>query len=127
MSNFKILIVDDEESFLELITARVEGWGYDVVKAVNGKDAIAAVKDNRPDIVILDYRLPDMDGVAVLKEIRKTDKDIPVIMFTAYPDTAVMKDSEKLGISAFIPKLSAYTEAIPSLRSAINMVEKLLP
>jgi two-component system response regulator (stage 0 sporulation protein F) len=81
------------------------------------------VKENRPDIIILDYMLPGgMDGVATLKEIRKIDREVPVIMFTAYPNIRAMDGAEKLGISAFIPKLSVYSDAQASLKAAIEMV-----
>lgn len=126
MGKLKILIVDDEPVFLEVMSIRIKGWGYGLIKAANSKEAIEALKKGHPDIVLLDYKLPDKDGVATLKEIRKFDKEIPVIMFTAYPDAETMKESGKLGISAFIPKLSAYSDLKSSLRAAIYMVEKKL-
>lgn len=126
MGNKLILIVDDEEDFLGLISKRIIDWGYDILTALNGEAGIEALKNKNPDIVILDYMMPDMDGVSVLKEIRKIKKDIPVIMFTAYPDTRAMKDSGRLGISAFIPKLSVYPDVLTSLKAAIAMIEKKL-
>ena len=126
MAKIKILLVDDEVDFLELIGRRIEEWGYDLIKATTGKEAVNAVKDKLLDIVILDYMLPDMDGVSTLKKIRKIDKKIPVIMFTAYPNSKIMKDTEKLDISAFIPKLSAYSDVASSLKAAIEMAGKRL-
>lgn len=126
MAKLKILIVDDEAVFLEVMSMRIESWGYDLVKAENSKDAIASLRENNPDIIILDYKLPDNDGISTLKEMRRTNKEIPVIMFTAYPDAEIMKSAEKLNVSAFIPKLSAYSDLGSSLKSAIDMVEKKL-
>ncbi len=126
MAKLKILIVDDEAVFLEVMSIRIKGWGYSLVKAANSKEALVCLKRNNPDLVLLDYKLPDSDGISTLKEIRKADKDIPVIMFTAYPDTRIIKEAEKLSVSAFIPKLSAYSDLKSSLRAAIYMIEKKL-
>jgi DNA-binding response OmpR family regulator len=123
-NNLKIMIVDDEPDFLELMALRMSSWGYDVFKATRGKEAVALVRSKAPDILVLDYMMPDMDGVATLKEIRKFNKTVAVIMFTAYPSTKVMEDTEKLGIQAFIPKLSAYSEVVPALKSAVEMLRK---
>jgi len=74
----------------------------------------------------LDFMLPDMDGVSVLKEIRKINHKIPVIMFTAYPEGRVMEDSEELGVSAFIPKVSVSSDAFSSLKKSIELIERKL-
>lgn len=126
MPKIKILLVDDEPDFVKLMSMRISGWGYGLVTASNGKEAVDSFLTERPDIVILDYLLPDMDGVSVLKTIRKRDRGIPVIMFTAYPDVKVMKEAERLGVCAFIPKVSAYSETIASLKSAVEMTERMI-
>jgi len=126
MDKRKILLVDDEADFRELMGVRIKGWGYDLIEASNGKEAIDAAMSKNPDIVILDYMMPEMDGVATLKEIRKIDKDLPVIMFTAYPDMKVQQDVKDLRVSAFIPKLSVFAEAQASLKNALRLVAKKL-
>ncbi|MFH1440657.1 MAG: response regulator [Candidatus Omnitrophota bacterium] len=120
----KILIVDDEVDFLETMSPIMEEWDYDLIKAVNGKEAIDILKDKKPDIIVLDYMMPQMDGLAVLKKIRKINKDIPVIMFTAHPDIKVIKGTEKLGVSAFIPKLSIYSDNLSALKITLSMLGK---
>lgn len=126
MAKMKILLVDDEPDFLEVMGTRIEGWGHDLSKAASGKEAVALVKSRKPSLVILDYMMPDMDGIATLKEIRKVDKAVRVIMFTAYPNEKAMDDTERLGISAFIPKMSVYSDAQASLKAAIEMIGKNL-
>lgn len=123
MNKKKVLIVDDEADFLEIMGTRIEEWGYDLLKAANGKEALAVLKESNPDIIILDYMMPVMDGIATLKEIRKIDKEKPVIMFTAYPDKTIRGASE-LGISALIPKLSTCSDVQFSLKSTLDMLEK---
>jgi len=126
MAKLKVLSIEDDVNFIDLINNRIESWGYESILAYTGKEGIEAVKSKSPDMIILDYMMPEMDGVTTLKEIRKINKDIPVIMFTAYPDVKVIKGTEKLGVTAFIPKLSAYSNVLVSLKSAINMIEKKL-
>jgi len=111
MSRKKVLLVDDEEEFLEIMRQRVESWGYDVAVAKSGREALTSVLQGGFDIVIMDYMMPVMDGVSTLKQIRKAGKDIPVIIFTAYPDERSVEGTEKLGVSAFIPKLTGYSES----------------
>ena len=90
-----------------------------MIEAQNGVEALNAVKAMQADLVVLDYMLLDMDGVLVLKEIRKIDKKIPVIMFTAYPNPVSMHDADKLGISAYLVKVSAYSDTRHCLRQRL--------
>lgn len=125
MSKIKVLIVDDEIDYLDLMRERIESWGYEVLLAKDGKEALAAIKKEKPGIVVLDFLMPHMDGTAVLKEIRRSDKNLPVVMFTAYPDDRNIKEARELGVSAFIPKLSTYSSDIQAtLRSALDMLRK---
>jgi len=124
MAKVKILLIDDEPDFAKLMSLKITGWGYAVVWARDGRDAVETFKSQRPDIVILDSALPDMDGAAVLKKLRKIDKKIPAVMFTAHPDIKVQKDIEKLGVSAFVPKLSFAQDEEEALKSAIGIILK---
>jgi two-component system response regulator (stage 0 sporulation protein F) len=116
----KVLLVDDEADILFVIGKRISSWGYDLLKASSGKAALEILKNNNPDIVVLDYMMPEMDGIATLREIRKINTKIPVIMFTANPEGLPLKGTDGLGISAFVPKENA--EDI--LQTTINMVEQ---
>ena len=127
MAKIKILLVDDEPDFLKLIGVRIKSWGYDLIKVMSGKEAVKAVRNKSPDIVILDYRLPEMDGITTLQKIREFDDKITVIMLTAYPNKDALKWSEKLNVSAFIPKLSAYSDTTSSLQAAIEIAGKKIP
>jgi len=124
MAKRKVLLVDDEANFAKLIGERIRTWGYDVLESLSGEEAVSILKNKKPDIMILDYRMPEKDGLSTLKEVRKVNKTIPVVMFTAYPDEKSIVESEKLGISAYIPKLSVYSDSQESLKSAIMLAEK---
>lgn len=91
MEKQKILLVDDEEDILDFLELILEEQGYSVVKATSGRDALAAAQMHRPELILLDVMMPEMDGWEVLK-LFKADEEvahIPVAMLTA---RAEMKD-----------------------------------
>ncbi|MFA5008472.1 MAG: response regulator [Candidatus Omnitrophota bacterium] len=124
MESMKVVMVDDNIDFLEVVGDRIEGWGYHLIRANSGKEALKLIKLESPCAVILDYKMPDMNGVTTLEEIRKDNPDMPVVMFTAYPTQDVMKDAEKLGINAFIPKLSANSDSLKSLKAVLDLIRQ---
>ncbi|HKA32782.1 MAG TPA: response regulator [Candidatus Binatia bacterium] len=79
----KILLVDDEEDILEVIKDRLEAYGFDVVTAGNGVEALAKLRAERFDGVFMDVKMPEMGGIEALEEIRKRDPHIPVIIITS--------------------------------------------
>ena len=126
MAKLKILLVDDERDFLELMSLRIKGWGYEVFEALGGKEALGLLKNKKPDMVILDYKMPGLDGVTTLKEIRKINVSLPVIMFTAYPDAKSIKGAEELKVNVYIPKMSEYSDGSSALKTAVRMIGKKL-
>jgi len=120
----KILLVDDERDILEIYKSRISSWGYDALIAENAEEAIKILKETKIDTIILDYLMPDMDGITLLKKIREVDKKIPAIMFTAYSEETAIKDADKLDIAAFIPKTSPYTNTIDSLKKTLEIIFK---
>ena len=122
MYKMKILLVDDEADILIVMKKLIESWGYEVISVSNGKDAIDAVTAKKSDIIILDHLMPGMSGFDTLREIRKFNAKIPVIMFTAYSGEVPLKGREDLGINVFIPKSSE--ESI--LKIAIATMERKL-
>jgi len=123
MRKVKILIVDDERDFVEFIKIRLRNWGYNVISAYNGKEGVSSLKEKKPDIIILDCYMPEMDGISALKEIRKINKKIPVIILTAYPDVEMMNKAEKLGIVAFIPKITTEVNLRTLLEGAVKLAK----
>ena len=124
MTKLKILLVDDEPDFLRIMGLHIKSWGYELVTASSGEDGIAAVKCDKPDVVILDYVMPDMDGLKALRQIRKIDSKLPVIMFTANPDIKSIKGSKKLGVSAYIPKFCLYTNMPSAVKDELDKIKK---
>ena len=120
----KILLVDDEQDFLNLISKLIVSWDYEVVTASNGKEALELAKGERPDILILDYLMPDMSGVELLRKMRQAGMRIPAIIFTANPTIKAMEESRELNILAFIPKLSPHVDTQEDLKMALDLLSR---
>ncbi len=103
MSN-KILIVDDEPFNLDLLEQELTDRGYAIERAANGGEALGKVHSFLPDLILLDYQMPDMNGLEVLKELRSRGNDIPVVMITAYGTIERAVQAMKEGAYDFIPK-----------------------
>ena len=88
----KILIVDDERDFLETMGFWLKSKGYIVDMADNGKTAIEKIKQDVPDVVFLDVVMPEMDGIETLREIRKVNPDLSVVMVTAHTSNKKITD-----------------------------------
>ena len=80
----RVLIVDDEPSNRRILAQELAHRGYAVDVAKDGAEALRKVESTRPDLVVLDYMLPDLSGLDVLKVLRQRDDDTPVVMITAY-------------------------------------------
>lgn len=126
MKKLKVLLVDDEKDFLEIMKVRILSWDsvIHIATAENGKEASNIVKEKDFDLIILDYMMPGWNGIKTLKKIRKIDKEISVIMFTAYPNEKSMQIADKLNVAAFIPKWSQYTDVEKALRAAVDSIAK---
>lgn len=112
MTKKRVLIVDDEKELLMTMKIRLTSWGYDVLTADNGKEAISLFKKKAVDVVILDIMMPEMDGIEILKCIRRFNKKIPVIILTAYSDEERFDKFYKLGMAGFIQKGTAFENAL---------------
>ena len=99
-----ILVVDDEEIMREVITTLLEEEGYRVTSSATGEEGIEKVKEEAPDLVLLDLMLPSMGGLEALEEIIRIDPDIVVIMISAYASIGNAVDATKSGAFDFITK-----------------------
>ena len=117
----KVLIVEDNENNMELISFIIEANGAETIQAINGLSGVEMALNEKPDYVILDIQLPDIDGLEVLKRIRASEegKDIPVIAMTSY---AMAGDKERM-INA---GCNGYIEKPIDPERVINQIEKIL-
>jgi len=118
----KVLLVDDEEDFLKLMSKLMTSWGYVVATAINGQEGLEVSKRERPDVLVLDYLMPDLNGVELLKQLRRTGIRAPAIIFTANPTIKAMEESKELNIAAFIPKISPYVDTQEDLKLALELL-----
>jgi len=106
----KILIVDDEFEFVNDFAKGLEIFGYEVYKAGDAQGAFSVMQKSKPNIVLCDYRLPDMDGDKILQEAKKEHPKIKFVMITAYYDETVEKRLKILGADEVIYKPIVLTE-----------------
>lgn len=116
-----ILVVDDEPDFLEMMRMRLESDGYGVITAENGEKALESIKNNKPDAVLLDILMPGMDGIDVLKAIRKHDKKLPVFILTAFSNEERFKLANRFNASGFIVKTRDLKTELGNVEAALNI------
>ncbi|MBP1907589.1 two-component system response regulator (stage 0 sporulation protein F) [Paenibacillus turicensis] len=97
MKDKKVLIVDDQNGIRILLMEVFNSEGYTTMQAPNGKVALEIVRNEAPDLVLLDMKIPGMDGLEILKHIKEINSDIKVIMMTAYGELDMIKQATDLG------------------------------
>lgn len=121
-----VLLVDDEQDFLEPVAFWLNSKGYRVTTAANGQEALDQIAQQPPDIVFLDIHMPILDGMQTLERIRRTHKDLPVIIVTAvYQDQENFATANKLGISGFFPKQSSLSDLTRIIEISLKAHAKL--
>ena len=100
----RILVVDDEAPVRDVLTEYFGTEGYAVESAGSGPEALSVIRGGRADLVLLDVRMPGLDGLQVLRKIREFTDDVPVIMVTANEDVALAKETLKLGAFDYVAK-----------------------
>lgn len=100
----RILVVDDEVDICDFVKNFFKERNFDVDVAYDGKEAISRVKARKPHIVLLDLKMPVMDGLDTLKAIRRIDDKIKVVMVTAVEDTAMAEETKRHGAVEYITK-----------------------
>lgn len=99
-----ILIVDDEQSYRQLLTLVFEGEGHTIRTASNGREAVELVNEEAPDVIVSDVRMPDMDGIEMLRAVRETHPDLGVVFMTAHASVESAREAFKLGADDFVTK-----------------------
>ncbi|MDF9577421.1 sporulation initiation phosphotransferase Spo0F [Bacillus paranthracis] len=93
----KILIVDDQYGICVLLHEVFQKEGYQTFQAANGFQALDIVKKDNPDLVVLDMKIPGMDGIEILKHVKEIDESIKVILMTAYGELDMIQEAKDLG------------------------------
>jgi two-component system, OmpR family, response regulator len=119
MSKQKVLIIDDEENVCELVSLYFGKAGYEVVCAADGAEGLDKLREQRPDIVILDLMLPGMDGIDVCKEVRKTS-NVPLIMLTARVDEVDRVLGLEIGADDYMTKPFSPRELLARVKAVLR-------
>jgi two-component system nitrogen regulation response regulator NtrX len=115
-----VLIVDDEEGIRESLSGIFEDEGYSVMTAGSGEDAIRAVKEQMPDLILLDVWLPKMDGIETLKEIKGIKSDVPVIMISGHGSIEVAVKTTRTGAYDFLEKPLSLERVLLTAKRALE-------
>jgi CheY-like chemotaxis protein len=117
-----ILIVDDQPFMIRLIQFNLERAGYQIVTARNGREAIASAQADRPDLIVMDVMMAEMDGLKALAELKKLDTthSIPVILITAKGQTLTRQEAESLGASLLLSKPFSPTQLQAEIRKLLS-------
>lgn len=99
-----ILIVDDEEDIRSVLADTVARWGYNPIVAKDGRDAIEKANAHPVDVVLTDLKMPRMDGIRLLKQLKEADEDTEVILFTGYPAVESAIEAMKEGAFDYLVK-----------------------
>lgn len=122
----RILLVDDEMSFTETMAFWFQSKGYSVMTASNGQIALDTIKKSPPDIVFLDINMPVMDGAETLKQLRTFNKELPVIIISAYlDDQKKMTEIRAQGISGVFYKGKDFEKCLVLLETALRTHKSL--
>jgi two-component system cell cycle response regulator len=118
--NKKILIVDDNPDIIRLLNLKINGMGYSTLVAYDGYSCIKIAKNEQPDLILLDIKMPFQDGVRTFKELLNSEEttSIPVIFMTAYPRANLKQVTIQMGANEFLSKPFGPNE----VENAINRI-----
>ncbi|GMA63573.1 response regulator [Alicyclobacillus fastidiosus] len=101
---YKVLVVDDQFGIRVLLQEVLQREGYEIFQAPNGTTALEIVQREQPDLILLDMKIPGMDGLEILRNIRKLELDTKVIMMTAYGELDLIQEAMEMGALAHFTK-----------------------
>lgn len=122
MEKNRILVVEDEESLLKLESILLSSKGYSVTGVMDGKSALEEVNANKPDLVILDIMLPEMDGFEVCQKIKENPetRHIPVVMLTAKKNSQDFARGRQVGSDAYITKPFKSSKVLDTIQELLG-------
>ncbi|MEH7456991.1 DNA-binding response regulator [Bacillus pseudomycoides] len=123
MNKYKVLLVDDESDMRQLVGMYLDNFGYEWGEAENGKEALQKLETNHYDFVVLDIMMPEMDGISVCKEIRKTS-DVPIIFLTAKGEEWNRVNGLRMGADDYIVKPFSPGELIARMEAVLRRYTK---
>lgn len=123
MASEKILLVDDEENILHLYDQELQDEGYTTVLAQNGKECLEIVKNDPPDLIVLDIRMPKMDGLEAIGHIIDINKNIPIVINSAY--STYKDDFMSWAAEAYVVKSSNLQDLKTTIKEVLRKKKNL--
>lgn len=126
----RVLLVDDEPVFVDTLSKVLKARGYEVGAAAGGVEALEELQFNRYDVVVLDLRMPGIDGIATLERIRKRDPLLPVILLSGHADMSKAVEAMQHGAVDYMLKPAPVDKLCERIRSAVehrNILEEMGP
>lgn len=120
----KVLLVDDEQEFVESLSERLSLRNLTAGVALDGEQALEAVKQDEPDVMVLDLRMPGIDGIEVLRQVRKDHPGVAVVVLTGHGTEEDEKEAIRLGASAYLKKPVDVDQLVGVLHRAWNRLKK---
>lgn len=117
-----IFIAEDEESIVSLLKYNLEKEGYKVSTSDNGEDALKQIKDKNPDLILLDWMMPNLSGIEISKQLKKDKKfnDIPIIMLTAKGEEEDKIKGLESGVDDYLTKPFSYKELLARIKAVLR-------
>ncbi len=122
----RVLVVDDDLALAEMLGIVLRGEGFDVAHVDNGTDALAAFREHRPDLVLLDVMLPGADGLEVCRRIRG-ESGVPIVMLTARTDTLDVVSGLEAGADDYVVKPFKPQELVARVRARLRRTDEVEP
>lgn len=125
METLRILIAEDEAVISMSLASMLKRLGHMVIgRAKNGREAVEKVKELDPDIILMDIKMPDMDGFEAAKDILSI-KQIPIIILTAYSQPDFIERADSIGVSSYLVKPVTEKDLLPAIRLAFSRFKEL--
>jgi DNA-binding NtrC family response regulator len=118
MKKIKLLLVDDEENFVNTLSERLKMRDVPSRVVYSGEEALEAVQADAPDVVVLDLRMPGIDGMEVLRKVRKTNPEVRVVILTGHGNEAIEEEAKKLGAFHYHKKPVEIDELLGTVKKA---------
>jgi len=118
MKEFKVLMVDDEEDFVTTLSERMKMRDVDSDVALDGEQALQRVEDDIPDVMVLDLKMPGIDGLEVLRRVKKAYPQIPVIILTGHGSEKDEAEARRLGAFDYLQKPVDIEKLVQVMRKA---------
>ncbi|WP_420641660.1 response regulator [Candidatus Leptofilum sp.] len=127
--SWSVLVVDDEPLTQDLLRLMLEPAGFRVTEAEHGLEALEKVKENKPDIMILDVMMPHMDGITVCKTIRSNPEtcDLPIIMLSGKTHLNAVEEGLQAGANRYLPKPTSRADLIQNLNEVLAETAAIRP